>query len=668
MKAVLQVVARSTSDPAAAPFLYVATAFSEMLIPGEIASRPVPYKAKTIHGSLQEGANLLLQVRWHHYEYNNLGKSYDEVWVGNSSIERALGYYSGDVTITLTTYDDQGKSNTAVREMKAARFFDGTGYWTRFGEPLYNPYPHVASILPAPDATTLKRILLGNVAWKPPVKWNTFDPKTDASGFSPISDSPLKWAITNTTGDTGSPLGVAVAPREVLGQIARFTPDLADDPKADEMLTAVLEFSRQQARRPYHYFTDSGIPYNWPMHKSAMVGTGGLQKNLYSHQNVFGRDAVGLPVPPAGVTNPFNAFDKHHFETDRLAWGYLLTGSRMCLDDLMLIIEEQREYPHMQGKDVDAARAWGWGLRAMAWANYIRNAIDPSVAPFWSGYDVVIKSLVNATFVSEISLPPGPFYVFKMPPDTKHLYPTPEQAEEFILQAYGIAMPASVEESVLYELIEQKESEYTAALALPDTNKAKPNIVKAANKSLVEAYLEYVEEKAGPATVNAFYAAWNYVPCDQISICICAVVTSIRLATSMSPFSALRDSLLMLMLFAMERCFNGKEPDGTFFNDVGAYMPYTVGGKAKSGITLWQAGAICHALVSNPSLFPPADKCKVYEAAGRVLKNNPLVDPTGATSIWFSWLYSWSVAESIGLTPPEAGAKLVPDATGAPTN
>lgn len=658
MYAQLLVTGAKVSDPSAVQFCAISSANLPLSQP-EAAGRVLPYKVLSMTGVLSDSAGSSLQVRWHHYEYDD-GQTCDEVWVGNSSIERALGYLEMNVTVKLTVSPGLGKPNIEhVRSLKAARFFDATGYWTVFGQHKYNPLPSSISLMPAVNSDTYTSALASLAQWKPVGTWPASDianQVVDETGFSPVTDSPLAYALAPYTGTTGSPLAVGIIPREVAAQAARFTPEQQDDTAAETQLKSLVEYCRQQARRPYHYWSDSGIPYNVQNHSSAIIGSLGFQKGLYSHMNAYGRDA--MTPPPADRKNPFNAFDKHHLEVDRLAWTYLLTGSRMALDEFFLLVEAQREYPHTKGNVSDAPRTWGWCLRAVAWAYYIRKHVAATYAPYLSGYTDLVRNLISG-HAKGLSYP-QPFFLFKMIADPKHLYPTQEQIELYMTSYLMLDVPTESETYV------SRTAAIEAAKALPDTDKNKAYKIKLAADALVTYLIDYIGEQRGATQKQFILDLFSYVPIDQIAICLCSLLHAMKAVEDIVLWSALRDTFKVTLLYMVERGVN-KSAGGTFYNDVGAYFPQlTVGGTSKEGTSIWKAGAVCYALVAASGLVSDADKIRLYQYAAAVLEGNQYNAPGDTHQMFYKWGWCWPRAKEIGMSlltvPKQGGPSLLPPA------
>lgn len=594
----------------------------------------IPHRIRNVrcwrfHGVLASATGeASLQARAFVYRVKGLPQPVVELWIGNSSLDRALGDISGDFEVTI--HVDGMVAHTEVRE--GALFYDGTGYWVRYGELPLNPDLDASDLVRIPSEDHLRKIDEANLGWKAPEPYPGFLP-----GWHPIHGDTRKWAIVTNTNTTGSPMSVGVLPREVGGLQALLLSDAKSVEQCVQMGGALLHYAAQQSRRPFHYYHDNGKPFRCVDHPTAVLGQAGWS-TLWSAKQLFGRQAQGLPT--LTVKNPYNGGDAHHFETDRLAWGFLLTGSMMCLEQLLSVVEGQRAYPMWKkgGAKVANPRPWAWALRAVTWCRYIHHRLSESGVPLaWtntdSEFDALCASFDKSVKLDGAGTPTGPFWVFPDGADKRHLYPYPEDVAKFAELQYGLEMPLPSEE---------EHSDYVALLAqldvAPNPDKRREVLFK-----ISDYLIGYLAQHRGKEAEYQLKDLYSFVPTDQLGIAIMACLHARRILTAIPELSAsagaakLRDYALVFFTYLWTRA-RANILGGTFWSDVGAVLPWVTSGDGTgtNGTQEWRAGA-CVAIAHEFDWIPAHHREAILALALPMLRNNPKTQPNEPAFYTWGW-------------------------------
>lgn len=591
-----------------------------------LASRASELRTSTFHGWLSDNNERSMQVRCHLYAW--AGQWSAEVTIANSSIERPIGYAEfGPIVVRLLLDQTVVATQTIVK----GRFYDSTGYRLRLGAPLpYNPCPAVANVIPLPKPESVDAILAAVALFKSPnpIPVTQFEVNGVDRAYDPAPYSE----------QTGSPRGVGVIPEVVALQLGRLRPaDSAIMAGAERALESLAGFVREQARRPYHFWTDAGVPYTNREFPGAIIGMAGIA-SLYSHTNQFGRDNPNLPKPPHGKGNIYLACDSHHLEVDRLAWAFLLTGSLSALDDFFLIAEAQRAYPMYgaSGAFVSNPRPWGWGVRCMAWAYFLRQLLPTNYMPQWAGYDTMIANLMQS-FTINVTVSPA-FSLFKAWPDRRHIYPFPSQFE-VVAQHYANWTAPPKTDPGYVALLDKLDN----LIAHPDPKPDRQQqLVDNAQFDITDWMAGRLAAERGDGFRLEVMRQFEFVPVDQVAICVCALWLARRLVQQdMALWARMRDAYITFITYLLQRGTN-YAPGGTFWNDVGVWNPLSTAGSGTTGTQMWKAGAL--ALAASEKIFSDPQRSMMRARAALVLAGNKYHVPT--EDGYYQWCYGYEFAET----------------------
>ena len=558
----------------------------------------------------------------HIWSYYKDGKDWHEFNISNSSIEAAAFYYEADYTINL---DVLGVSRMITRS--GAKFYDGTGYAELFGRPQFAPLPGGMDFMLRNMPSNWNPIVTAAQSYTPSKQLGAYP--LDTNDWNAANWSTLQFDPAINTHQTGTPNGVGDATMEAV--FLEVLSKVNDAARVENLTDWVYGWIGQQSRRPYWFFHDAnGAVWKESEYPKLVMSEYGPSK-LWSATELWGRDKPPAPQPKS----PWNGLELEHFVIDNLVLGYLGYGSMMCFTQIILLIEGLLTHPHMRTvKVIPSLRAWGWGLRGLAWAMYC--------SPFNADklrYFKAVQNLTAAYGKSQKFLPIAS--VMEMKAATDHIYPTHDE----LLQYFDFK---DWEVPVADETYQTKLKAYTDAKAAYEAAppNEKPKFLQAViitHNSLRTWLVSWIGVHHGTDEMVSVLELWSFENSFQCAVAAFATgLIQDVIEYGVPEIAAIRTHLLLCLMH------HARNPNGTFWYDYATKLLGITSGDGvnKTGVNLWVAGC----LGSLYPLVPVTKQDTVKAAIQSVYYANPYTQPSDTTNTNF---YRWflSVSKHLGFAP-----------------